>query len=89
MIQRKSLNLWTMLIIKLVVSVELEVFGVAEEDLASSETVTDGLDYEVPDDREVENPTGRLMVTVDVSSWGRSFPCKVCGEGLVDKAGLR
>jgi hypothetical protein len=49
-----------------------------------SETVTDGFDYEVPDDREVENPTGRLMVTVDVS-----FPCKVCGEGFVDKAGLR
>ena len=76
-------------IIRLVVSGELEVFGVAEEDLASSETVTDGLDYEVPDDREVENPMGRLMVTVDVSSWGRSFPCKVCCEGLVDKAGLR
>ena len=55
-------------IIRLVVSGELEVFGVAEEDLAYSETVTDGLDYEVPDDREVENPTGRLMVTVDVSS---------------------
>ena len=53
------------------------------------ETITDGLDYEVPDDREVENPTGRLMVTVDVSSWGGSFPCKVCGEGFVDKAGLR
>ena len=71
------------------VSWELEVFGVAEEDLASSETVTEGLDYEVPDDREVENPTGRLMVTVDVSYCRRSFPCKVCGEGLVDKAGLK
>ena len=57
-----------MLIIRLVVSVELDVFGVAEEDLASSETVTDGLDYEVPDDREVENPTERLMITMDVSS---------------------
>ena len=49
---------------------ELEVFGVAEEDLASSETVTDGVDYEVPDDREVENPTETLMITMDVSSWG-------------------
>ena len=33
-----------------------------------SETVTDGVDYEVPDDREVENPTERLMITMDVSS---------------------
>ena len=40
---------------RLVVSVELEVFGVAEEDLASSETVTDGLDYEVPDERSRES----------------------------------
>ena len=74
---------------RLEVSMELEVFGVVEEDFASSETITDGLDYEVHDDREEENPTGRLMVTVDVSSWGRSFPCKVCGEGLVDKTGLK
>ena len=34
---------------------ELEVFGVAEEDLASSESVTDGLDYEVPDERSRES----------------------------------
>ena len=33
-----------------------------------SETVTEGFDYEVPDDREVENPTERLMITMDVSS---------------------
>ena len=41
-----------------------------------SETVTDGVDYEVPDDREVENPTERLMVTMDVSSWGEVSPVR-------------
>ena len=64
---------------------ELDVFGVAEEDLASSEArlprctsvyCPDGLDHEVPDDIEVEIPSGRLMVTVDVSYCRRSFFCK-------------
>ena len=42
-----------------------------------SETVTDGVDYEVPDDREVENPTGRLMVTMDLrTSWGEVSPVR-------------
>ena len=61
-------------------SVELEVFGGVEEDFATSDTITDSLDCEVPDDREEEDPTGKLMVTMEVSSWVISFPCKVCGE---------
>ena len=69
-------------------SVELEVFRVVDN-FASSETITDGLDYEVPDDREEEDLTGWLMVTVYVSFGVRSFPCEVRGEGLVDKAGLK
>ena len=47
---------------------ELEVFGGIEDDFATSETISDGLDDEVPVDKDKEDQTGRPMITVEVSS---------------------
>ena len=69
---------------------ELEVFGEVEDDIVIPETISNGLDDEVPEDRDEEDPTGRPMVTMEVIFiWVRGFPCVVCGEGLVDKVGLK
>ena len=71
-------------------TVELEVFGEVEDDIVTPETISDGLDEEVPEDRDEKDPTGRPMVTMEVMFiWVRGFPCVVCGEGLVDKVGLK
>ena len=41
-----------------------EVFGEVEDDIVTPETMSDGLDDEVPEDRDEEDPTGRPMVTM-------------------------
>ena len=47
-------------------TVELEVFEELEDDIVTPKIISDGLDEEVPEDRDQKDPTGRPMVTMEV-----------------------